>query len=113
EAHPFADAVEVELIHDPAPMRVDGVDAQVQSCRDLFVRLSLRYQLEDFTFPACEQVERFGDVLAVIGQYRLGNRGTQISVPFGDRADGGQEVALDHVLQQVAARARAKDLTDV
>src|SRR5262249_37156846 len=58
------DVVDVEPLHDPHPVGLDRLDAEVEDLRDLLGRLPLGDQLQDLALPVRERVERTGLVPA-------------------------------------------------
>ncbi len=65
--------MEVELFHDTAAVGFDGIDAEVEGVGDLFVGLAEGDHGEDFAFAAGEEIDRVGDVFAVIGEDGVGD----------------------------------------
>ena len=56
-------------------MRFHGVNAQVERRRDLLIGLPFGDLLQYFALAAGQQIQRIGDVLAVIRQHRVGYAG--------------------------------------
>ncbi len=73
EADDVAGVVEVELFHDTAAVGFDGIDAEVKSVSDFFVGLSDGDHGEDFAFATGEEIDRVGDVSAVVGKDGVGD----------------------------------------
>lgn len=105
--------MEVQFFHDAAAVGVDGVDGQVEGRRDFFVRFAFGDHLQDFALAGTEEIEGVGDVFAVVGEDRIRDGGTEIAFASGDGADGGEEIDVDGVLEEVAAGAGAEDFADV
>src|SRR4051812_8835610 len=48
------DRIDAEFLHDPCPVRFDGLDADAQYVRDRLVHLARDHEAHDFTFARSE-----------------------------------------------------------
>ena len=113
KAHQFAGAMEIQLLHDPAAMRLHRVHAELKGVGDFLVGLAFGDHLQHFPLAAGEEIDRICNVLPVIGQYSVGNCRAEISFTAGDSADRRQKVVTRCVLQQIPFRSGAQDLANI
>ena len=105
--------MQVQLLHYATPMGLDGVDTQLQRGGDFFVRLALGDPPQDFALAGAHQIERTGDVFAVIAEHGIGDTGAEKVFAPGDGAYGQQQVPFAGVFAQIAFGAGAQDFTDL
>src|SRR5215469_6726059 len=74
----LVDTVEIQLFHNPAAMRIHGVDAEIQDAGNLLIGLALGEHLQHLALPAGEQVDRIGNVPPVVVEDGVGDRGADI-----------------------------------
>lgn len=113
EADEFTDGVQIEFLHDATAVGFDGVDAEIEGGGDLLVGFAFGDHLEDFALAGGEEVDGIGDVFAVVFENDVADFGAEPPFADGDGADGGEEVLLAGVLEEVTAGTGAEDLTDV
>ena len=63
--------MQIQLLHDLPAMRIHGIHAQAQLTSDFFVRLAFGDHLQHLALAAGEQVQRIGDVFAIVAQHRV------------------------------------------
>ena len=94
-------------------MRFHGIDAKVERAGNFLVGLALGDHLQYFALTAGQEVQRIGDMAAVIGEHRVGYGRAQVSLAFRYGAHGRDEVGVDGILKKVTAGAGAEDFTHI
>ena len=69
--------------------------------------------MQNFTLTRGKQIDRVTDVTAIVGQYGLGDGGTQVAFTAGDSANCGQEFFIFRIFEEITARAGAQHFTNV
>src|SRR5439155_1748012 len=110
EADQVGGGVEVELLHDPLAVRLDGVDADREDASDLAVHLALGDELQDFALAVREQREIILEgpsvlVFDVVLEEDLRDHGAEGGLAACDRLHRLQKLQALRVLEEVAGRS--------
>src|SRR5437016_10126144 len=109
----FTEIAQVELRHNMSPMRLSGLDADVEGRGDLFVAMSLNQELDDLLL-ALGQASVAADLgrrtLQVTAEHHFGDRAGEEQLALGNSLDGCDQLAGGVRLQNVPAGAGCEDL---
>src|SRR5437764_13885555 len=112
-AHQRRRLVDVELVHQPRPVRLGGLRADPQQSRYVLGRLPFADHLQHLAFARRERIEcRLG-----LGKVRLDDRSrhlrAQIDSTAGDLSDGLDEIRRRLALENVPLHAGSERFGDV
>src|SRR5215211_4593484 len=94
-AHELGAGRDPELLHDVGPVRLDRAHREVELTRDLLVRVTEGEQTEDLVLALRE---------GILGRDEPGaERWVDIALPGGHLPDGGDELGVRRLLEDIAA----------
>ena len=116
--HDLRRVVQVQLLHQVGPVRLDRRQPEIEQRRHLLVRSSFGEQLEDLLLAIGQQVIGIGQAALsaaahVVLDEHGGDRRTEERLAGGDGADRREQILVGRVLQQVGARAGRQRANDV
>ena len=98
-----------QLLHDVRAVRLGRAHRDVELARDLLVRVAEREQAQNVALAVGERVLLGAlPLLRVGGDHPRAERRMHVAPAGGDVADGGDDVGVDGLLEDVAGRARRR-----